>query len=69
LTASNLPLQLCPCCGKNTLNESGRYEICPECWWEDDPVQSDDPDYAGGANRKSLKQARLDYLSRGGKTF
>jgi hypothetical protein len=53
----------CPCCGYLTLDEEppGTYEICPVCFWEDDPVQFDDPEYVGGANKVSLKQARFNY--------
>ena len=43
------------------LTARGEYEICDECGWEDDPVQSSDDDYAGGANRLSLNQARNEY--------
>jgi rubredoxin len=37
----------CSCCGYLTLDEQppGTFDICPVCWWEDDPVQFDDPDY------------------------
>ena len=54
----------CPCCGYRTLDERppGTYDICPVCFWEDDPVQYDDPDYEGGANRASLRQAQANYL-------
>lgn len=50
----------CPCCGNPTLDEKppGTYLICEICLWEDDPVQFDDPDYRGGANRPSLNEAR-----------
>ncbi|EGN7764477.1 hypothetical protein ISN88_004608, partial [Escherichia coli] len=34
------------------------YEICPICGWEDDPVQSADPDFSGGANSPSLNEAK-----------
>ena len=51
-------LLLCPCCGARSLAEPGVYEICDVCGWEDDPVQSADPDYAGGANLQSLNAAR-----------
>ena len=53
----------CPCCGSLTLDEEppGTYEICPVCGWEDDPVQFDDPDYAGGANTMSLNEAKKAY--------
>ena len=48
----------CPCCGQRTLSELGDYEICEICGWEDDPVQSADSTYAGGANQESLDEAR-----------
>lgn len=51
----------CPCCGSLTLSACGEYEICPVCNWEDDPVQAEDPDYSGGANVLSLKQARHNW--------
>ncbi len=53
----------CPCCGYRTLPEPplGTYSICDVCFWEDDRVQFDDPDYEGGANRVSLRQARDNY--------
>ncbi len=49
----------CPCCGYKTLEEEppGTYEICNICFWEDDSVQFKEPDYEGGANEVSLKQA------------
>lgn len=45
----------CPCCGQTTV---GEYEICDLCSWENDPIQLDDPEYSGGANRMSLNEAR-----------
>jgi len=51
----------CPCCGQFTLEEKGVYEICNVCGWEDDPVQSKESDYAGGANELSLNQYRKKY--------
>jgi hypothetical protein len=32
------------------------------CFWEDDPVQNEDPEYSGGANRVSLGAARENYI-------
>ena len=57
----------CPCCGYLTLPEPppGTYEICEVCFWEDDAVQFDDPDYTGGANTVSLRQARDNYRALG----
>ncbi len=52
----------CPCCGYITLTEpSGSYDICPVCFWEDDPYQSENPDYEGGANRVSLNQCKVNF--------
>lgn len=57
----------CPCCHYLTLTEPGpgTFEICPVCFWEDDDVQLDDPDYEGGANRESLNQARASFRAIG----
>ena len=54
----------CECCGYYTLpkESSGTYGICPICYWEDDPVQLKDPDFAGGANVYSLNESRNNYL-------
>jgi hypothetical protein len=54
----------CPCCGSIVFATKGDYEVCDVCGWEDDPVQSTDPDYAGGANETSLNQARKHWESR-----
>ncbi|MEW9110505.1 MAG: CPCC family cysteine-rich protein [Cytobacillus gottheilii] len=50
----------CPCCGYKTLDEEppGTYEIC---YWEDDAIQFNAPDDAGGANVVSLKQAQYNF--------
>jgi hypothetical protein len=32
------------------------------CFWEDDGLQAADPDYAGGANKISLNQARRNFI-------
>ncbi|WMT43561.1 CPCC family cysteine-rich protein [Paenibacillus sp. D2_2] len=57
----------CPCCGYKTLDEEppGTYEICKICFWEDDGVEFDDPDYAGGANEVSLRQGQSNFLKFG----
>ena len=51
----------CPCCGKPTISNLGDYEICSICGWEDDPVQSEDICFEGGANKYCLKEAREKY--------
>jgi len=57
----------CPCCGYKTLPEPppGTYNICPICFWEDDDVQFDNPDFVGGANTVSLRQAQSNFLKSG----
>ena len=63
--ASKQPPYPCNCCGFLTLTDPaiGSYEICPVCFWEDDPVQDqDDPLFAGGANAISLASARENYI-------
>ncbi len=55
---------ICPCCGEKVASstENGYYEICPNCFWENDPLQSREPSYEGGANDESLIDARWQYL-------
>jgi hypothetical protein len=56
----------CPCCGYYTLeDEPGHFDICPVCRWEDDNIQSFDPDYWGGANEMNLNDARKNYKELG----
>ena len=52
----------CPVCGKRTV---GEYDICENCFWENDPIQLAHPDLGGGANRMSPYEARDAY--QGGK--
>jgi len=55
----------CPCCECLTLIELGDYELCPVCFWEDDPYQSADPELVDGANGYSLVSARESYAAIG----
>lgn len=55
----------CPCCGYYTLEERGEFEICPVCFWEDDPVQRRDAEFKGGANQVCLKKAQKNYKKYG----
>jgi uncharacterized protein len=51
----------CLCCGTHSLAERGKYELCDACGWEDDPVQSAQPDHPGGANAASLTEFRARF--------
>jgi Cysteine-rich CPCC len=57
----------CPCCEYYTLDEqpNNTFQLCPVCYWEDDGVQLNDPEYEGGANRVSLNQARINFKKNG----
>ena len=57
----------CPCCENYTFSEKPpkTFDICPVCFWEDDYVQFNDPDFKGGANHVSLNQAKKNYLKFG----
>jgi hypothetical protein len=48
----------CACCGNALSPELKFFDICQVCYWQDDPIQNDDPDYDGGANYISLNQAK-----------
>ena len=57
----------CPCCGFLTFDErpGGTFLVCPVCYWEDDNVQLQDPNYAGGANSVCLNKARENFMEFG----
>lgn len=57
----------CPCCGFLTMSslERDTFDICPVCYWEDDYIQFNDMDYAGGANEISLNEARQNFKKHG----
>lgn len=57
----------CPCCGYDTIDGRGDYDICTICWWEDDGQDNDDANIVrGGPNSTlSLSRARLNFLQHG----
>lgn len=60
----------CPCCGYKTLRELNNWETCQVCKWNDDDIQSFNPDIRG-ANDVSLREAQKNYkeIGRTSKTF
>ena len=50
--------KICPCCGRYYFKERSAFEICPVCGWEDDPLQRREEEFAGGANKVCLREAR-----------
>lgn len=54
----------CPCCGSYTYEDepNGNYNICPVCFWEDDPVAYDDIKEVCSCNGVSLVQAQKNFL-------
>lgn len=57
----------CPCCGYFTFESKpdGNYDICPVCFWEDDPMAYDDPYEECSCNKVSLNQAKHNYVEFG----
>lgn len=49
---------ICPVCGKHRFTESGTFDICPQCGWENDEYYD-----AGGANEISLEEYKARYKS------
>ena len=54
----------CACCGEYVFDEDSLFEICPNCYWQQDTVQEDNPDYDGGANEMSLNEYRKEYFAK-----
>lgn len=57
----------CPCCRFRTLHETGGFEICPVCYWEDDGQDDIDADKVRGGpnNLLSLSEARENFATIG----
>ncbi|MEY8388098.1 CPCC family cysteine-rich protein [Oscillospiraceae bacterium 38-13] len=52
----------CPVCGKHEFPGENSFDICPICGWENDGVQADNHNYAGGANYLSVNEARIEFF-------
>lgn len=53
----------CPCCGYQTLDSRGQYDICKVCYWEDDG--SNEPDRYSSVNSMTLQEARDNFRKSG----
>jgi hypothetical protein len=53
----------CPCCNYRTLPERAGYDICPNCYWEDDG--NDDPAQYSSVNHLTLQQGRDNFNALG----
>jgi rubredoxin len=51
----------CAVCGKIVTPED--FGLCNVCHWEHDPVQEADPNYRGGANKRSLNEAKSAWIA------
>jgi len=61
-----IELCVCPCCGHRTLPSGpSDYELCPVCFWEDDPDQRRRPWSSLGANGINLAEAQKNYIACG----
>ena len=53
-------MKKCICCELGYVYDGGD-DICTVCGWQDDDIQNDDPDFAGGANELSLNKYRRKF--------
>ena len=49
----------CPCCSYRTIEEKGAYDVCPNCYWEDDGTE--DPQSFSSVNHMTLQEGRDNY--------
>lgn len=52
---------MCPVCKKYEFDHMDSFEICPECGWQDDLYQEENPDEDCLANEMSLNEYRAAY--------
>ncbi|HEX3045267.1 MAG TPA: glycosyltransferase [Bacillota bacterium] len=57
----------CPCCGYKSLYQmfATTNQICLICFWENEPGQPWEPDYQGGENGVTLRQAQQNFMKFG----
>ena len=56
-------LLACPCCGYQTLEDKGGFDLCPVCWWTDEGIDNHNADKLSSVNKGlSLICARYYFL-------
>jgi hypothetical protein len=53
----------CPVCGNFTIEQ--KFDICPICYWEYDPIDIKNPELISNSNKLSLYVARSNYCKYG----
>ena len=48
----------CPVCSEYDFIKHNDFDDCEVCDWENDGIQYNNPNFAGGANKMSLNEAR-----------
>ena len=51
----------CPICSQLAFSEQGYYEICENCYWEDDG-SNEENEGSFGPNHMSIKEYREEFL-------
>jgi len=53
----------CPVCGNAVIEH--KFDICPICFWEYDPLDIKNPELVSNVNKLSLYKARANYTKYG----
>ncbi|WP_404804646.1 CPCC family cysteine-rich protein [Microbulbifer agarilyticus] len=57
-------MEQCPCCDYYSLAERGKCLVCPVCFWEDDCLDPENPDWDAASDLNddmNLRQARSNF--------
>lgn len=58
---SDQPTEPCPCCGAELPSPLWPGDICPRCWWENDPFLSTPTEPSDQNHGLSLEEARWNF--------